>query len=172
MTFIGILLIALAALTLVLLQLLRILLAQHEKAFGDAVQDLDHRLACVQKDLASLSTLIEDLEYSPGERRDRRHRRLFERAAELTLPRIRRLAPDEWLYLICRSHFYPSEQGHTERFTYRHGTVDESQPSPQGLVVRGYRRDTVDEEWQPFTFLADDKGASTSSCEGTIRELR
>lgn len=112
-------------------------------------------------------TKLEELSLSE----DQRLGLLYDRAKPIDLTDVRGWKADQVAGLISCSYFYPSHSAVFERFQYKHGQVEDVAESEHGLTIRGFRRDTTPEDWEPFSFLASAKECTTSSCEGSIRQV-
>ena len=132
---------------------------------SDHIHNVEQRIETIEETLRQIKTLIDELPIPP----EIEERRLFERAARITLKDIRSWAHGQKTHLISKSYYYPHAEAIFHEYDYRHDYVDEATPSKFGYEVHGFSRDELSNEWSPFKFLAKDDGCTTSSCSGDIR---
>jgi hypothetical protein len=92
----------------------------------------------------------------------------WERARDLTIREVERLAPGETASLLMREWMHPFPHGQSTEFEYRHGSIEPTKNSGEWLV-KGEWMIPPDPVFRDFSFYASNDECFTTTREGKIK---
>lgn len=141
-----------------------------ERLISRRADEHERRLSEVAENLEKVSEEVSELReqlMTPSQKEKRR----YDRADRITVSDVREWKEGQIFQLVSCSYYYPSDEAMVDVFDYKHGHIDESEPTRWGFPVQGFSRIAAPDEWQPLSFLAEEDKCSTSDCTGTIRRM-
>ena len=133
------------------------------------IEDYEYEIEDLKNDLKEAKSEITQLEYDNLSDQEK-EAICFHEKPDLDISFFKSLKKEQVVKLVQGSYCYPENDIFISEYLYKHDHVDTSPVDGGfGFEVHGSRRYNHDDEWQPCTLLADNRGCSTISCSGTIK---